>query len=150
MFLDTYGPALAGIWGFWPTAIQVNRREAALHLHKPAASDADVGTLLELWTRRGVICGIVTDGAGPVSIVYRGKKYRAVPPRINPVNPIGSGDCLLAGLVDGWLAGLEPEPLFRHAVACAVANALVWDAGAIEAAEVARSQDQVTVEPITR
>ena len=65
----------------------------------------------------------MTDGAGPVSIVYRGKKYRAVPPRINPINPIGSGDCLLAGLVDGWLAGLEPEPLFRHAVACAVANA---------------------------
>ncbi len=92
---------------------------------------------------------MVTDGPGPVFIVYRGKKYRAVPPRITPVNPIGSGDCLLAGLVDGWLNGLEPEPLFRHAIACAVANALVWDAGAIELAEVARWRDQVTVEPVT-
>ena len=105
------------IWGFWPTAIQLNRREAALHLRKPTASDSDVAGLLDDWARRGVVCGIVTDGPNPVSIVYRGKKYRAIPPRITPVNPIGSGDCLLAGLVDGWLSGFDPEPLFRHASA---------------------------------
>ena len=34
VFLDTYGPALDAIWGFWPTAIQLNRREAAAHLRK--------------------------------------------------------------------------------------------------------------------
>lgn len=57
---------------------------------------------------------------------------------------------MLAGLVDGWLNRLEPEPLFRHAIGCAVANALVWDAGAIDPAEVARLSDQVVVEPATR
>jgi tagatose 6-phosphate kinase len=150
VFLDTYGPSLAAIWGFWPTTIQLNRREAALHLRKPTVSDGDVVALLEEWRRRGVVCGIVTDGPNPVSIVYRGKKYGAVPPRITPVNPIGSGDCLLAGLVDGWLSGLEPEALVAHAVACAVANAMVWDAGAIDPAEVARWRDQVIVEPTGR
>jgi tagatose 6-phosphate kinase len=150
VFLDTYGPALSAIWGFWPTTIQLNRREAALHLGKPAASDADVATLLHEWSRRGVVCGVVTDGPNPVSVVYRGKPYRAIPPRITPVNPIGSGDCLLAGLVDGWLAGLAPEPLARHAVACAVANAMVWDAGAIDPDEVARWRDQVIVVPAGR
>lgn len=148
VYLDTYGPALTAIWGFWPTVIQLNRREAALHLRQPGASDRDVAALLEEWSRRGVLCAVVTDGPNPVSILHRGKKYRAVPPRINPVNPIGSGDCMLAGLVDGWLSGLEPEPLFRHAVACAVANALVWDAGAIEITEVARWRDQVVVESL--
>ena len=150
VFLDTYGPSLAAIWGFWPTTIQLNRREAALHLRKPTVSDGDVVALLEEWRRRGVVCGIVTDGPNPVSIVLRGKKFRALPPRITPVNPIGSGDCLLAGLVDGWLSGLEPEALVAHAVACAVANAMVWDAGAIDPAEVARWRDQVIVEPTGR
>ena len=111
VFLDTYGPALAAIGGFWPTVIQLNRREAALHLRKPGASDRDVAALLDEWSRRGVHCAVVTDGPNPVLIIHRGKSYRAAPPRINPVNPIGSGDCLLAGLVDGWLSGLEPEPL---------------------------------------
>jgi hypothetical protein len=53
-------------------------------------------------------------------------------------------------LVDGWLKGLEPEPLFGHALACAVANALVWDAGALDPAEVARWSDRITVERMTR
>jgi tagatose 6-phosphate kinase len=146
VFLDTYGPALDGIWGFWPTTLQLNRREAAIRLRKTSVTDDDVAALLREWNRRGVICGIVTDGPNPVSILYRGRRYRAIPPQIKVVNPIGSGDSLLAGLVDGWLKRLEPEPLFRHAIACAVANALVWDAGAIEPGEVARWSERVVVE----
>jgi fructose-1-phosphate kinase PfkB-like protein len=90
----------------------------------------------------------VTDGSNPVLILHRGTRFRAIPPKITPVNPIGSGDCLLAGLVDGWLAGRAPEPLIRHAIGCAVANALVWDAGAIDPAEAARWREQVVVEPL--
>ncbi len=122
VFLDTYGPALAAIWGFWPTAIKLNCREAAIHLRKPAPSPADLVELLSDWSRRGVVCGMVTDGPNPVTIMHRGKNYRVTPPTITPVNPIGSGDCLLAGLVDGWLSRLEPDLLFRHAIACAVAS----------------------------
>jgi tagatose 6-phosphate kinase len=148
VFLDTYGPALDGIWGFWPTAIQLNRREAAIRLRKPNVTDIDVTDLLESWNRRGVACGVVTDGPNPVFILCRGCHYRANPPQIQVVNPIGSGDSLLAGLVDGWLNKLEPEALIRHAVACAIANALVWDAGAIEPGEVARWSERVVIEPV--
>jgi tagatose 6-phosphate kinase len=149
VFLDTYGPALDGIWGFWPTAVQLNRREAAIRLRKPSVTDNDVANLLQDWHRRGVTCGVVTDGPDPVFILYRGNYYRAIPPKIEVVNPIGSGDSLLAGLVDGWLDNLEPEALIRHAVACAVANALVWDAGVIEPADVARWSERVVIEPVS-
>jgi tagatose 6-phosphate kinase len=148
VFLDTYGPALDGIWGFWPTAIQLNRREAAIRLRRPSVTDSDVADLLESWNRRGVVCGIVTDGPNPVFILHRGCRYRAIPPKIEVVNPIGSGDSLLAGMVDGWLDGLEPQTLIRHAVACAVANAIVWDAGAIDPTEVRRLEHEVIVEPV--
>jgi tagatose 6-phosphate kinase len=146
VFLDTYGPALDAIWGFWPTVMQLNRREAAAHLRKPAATDADVAALLQKWAKHGVVCGVATDGRHPVVVLYRGRRYRVIPPHIRPVNPIGSGDSLLAGMVDGWLRRLEPEPLFRHAIACAVANAMTWDAGAIDPAEVARWREAVGVE----
>jgi tagatose 6-phosphate kinase len=148
VFLDTYGPALDGIWGFWPTAVQLNRREAAIRLRSPSVTDVDVADLLESWNRRGVVCGIVTDGSDPVFILFRGRRYRAIPPKIEVVNPIGSGDSLLAGLVDGWLDGLEPQTLIRHAVACAAANAIVWDAGAIDPPEVRRLENEVIVEPV--
>jgi 1-phosphofructokinase family hexose kinase len=147
VFLDTYGPALDAVWGIWPTAMQLNRREAAAHLRKPAISDADVTGLLQKWAKHGVVCGVVTDGRHPVAILYRGRRYRAIPPHIKPVNPIGSGDALLAGLVAGWLDALEPERLFRRAIACAVANAMIWDAGAIDPADVAKWEEHVVVEP---
>jgi 1-phosphofructokinase family hexose kinase len=148
VFLDTYGPALEAIWGIWPMVIQLNRREAAGRLRKPSATDDDVLGLLHDWRRRGVALGVVTDGPGPVLIQHEGRRYRAEPPAIEVVNPIGSGDSLLAGLVDGWLAGRDPEWVVRHAIACASANASVWDAGAVDPETVARLESQIRLEPI--
>jgi 1-phosphofructokinase family hexose kinase len=148
VFLDTYGPALEGIWGFWPTAIQLNRREAAGRLRKASVTDDDVLGLLADWRRRGVTCGVVTNGPDPVLIHFKDRVYRAEPPSIRVVNPIGSGDSMLAGLVDGWLTGGDPETIVRHAIACAGANASVWDAGAVDPETVRRLEGEVRLEPI--
>ena len=148
VFLDTYGPALDGIWGFWPEVIQLNRREAGLYLRNPAPGDDAIWAMLDDWSRHGVSFGIVTDGPRPALIRHRGQRLRATPPPIEPVNPIGSGDCLLAGLADAWLAGLGHEAILRRAFACAVANALVWDAGAIDPEEVRRQEEAIAIEPV--
>jgi fructose-1-phosphate kinase PfkB-like protein len=151
VFLDTYGPALDAIWGFWPDAIQLNRREAAAHLRTTAAdlTDAQVLKLLDDWSRHGVRSGIVTDGPRAALAALHGRHYRVVPPSIAAINPIGSGDCLLAGIADAWLARLDPEATLRHGLACAVANALVWDAGAIDPQEVRRQEAAIVIEPLT-
>ena len=145
-FLDTYGPALGAMWGFWPDAIQLNRREAGIHLGLSDPSEVDLDRMLDGWSRRGVQLAVVTDGPGPVLARVGGRAYRATPPEIEPVNPIGSGDTLLAGLVDAHLGGLEPEAILRRGVAAAVANALVWDAGGIDPEEVRRLEGEVRVD----
>jgi 1-phosphofructokinase family hexose kinase len=150
VFLDTYGPALDSIWGFWPSVLQLNRREAAGQLRKPSLSDDDVLGLLANWNRHGVNFGVVTDGPNAVLIQVREKRFRAIPPPVTAVNPIGSGDCLLAGLVDAWLTGADSEPMLRHALGCAAANAVVWDAGAIDTDLVKRFAGEVVLEPIGR
>jgi 1-phosphofructokinase family hexose kinase len=152
VFLDSYGPALDAVWGFWPDAVQLNRREAASHLRITAdeLTDGHVRALLDDWSRHGVHCGIVTDGPRPVFAKLHGRHYRVLPPPIAAVNPIGSGDCLLAGMTDAWLSHSGPEETLRHGIACAVANALVWDAAAIDAAEVHRQEEAVVVETPSR
>ncbi len=144
-FLDTYGPPLDAIWGFWPAAIQLNRREAGLLLRNPHPTDAELARLLEGWSRRGVEAAVVTDGPDAVLARIGDREYQATPPAIDAVNPIGSGDSLLAGLVDARLAGLGPEATLRRAVAAGVANALVWDAGGIDPEEVRRLEGMVAV-----
>jgi 1-phosphofructokinase family hexose kinase len=150
VFLDTYGPALEAIWGFWPSVLQLNRREAAGQLRKPSLNDQDVLGLLADWHRHGVTCGIVTDGPNPVLIQCREKRFRALPPAIKVQNPIGSGDSLLAGLVDAWLTETDSEPMIRHALGCAAANAVVWDAGDIDPEQARRFAEEVILEPIGR
>lgn len=151
VLLDTYGPAFDAVWGFWPEVVQMNRREASHALGRNGrAADAEIFTMLGGWARHGVQLGIITDGAGPVLGFIRGEQFRVNPPNIDAINPIGSGDCLLAGLADGWLSGLETEAMIRHGIACAVANALVWDAGAIEPGEVARLESEIVIEPLGR
>lgn len=150
VFLDTYGPALAGIEGFWPTVIQLNRREAGIYLQRPSPDESDLRLLLESWSRLGVSCVVVTDGPASALVRLLGRDYRVQPPRVEVVNPIGSGDCLLAGLTDGWLSGLGPEALIRHSFGCAVSNALVWDAGAVDPAMVATQGRAVVIEALDR
>ncbi len=148
VLLDTYGPALEAVWGFWPWSIHVNRGEAAGHLGTGAPSDEQVFGLLDRWSRHGVSCGVITDGPGPALALVHGRRFRVTPPPVAVVNPVGSGDCLLAGLADGRLRGLPPEGLLRHAFACAVANVVVWDAGALDPHEVGRQREAVAVEPV--
>ncbi len=150
VFLDTYGAALASISGTWPDVIQMNTREAALHLRvaKDQLRDREILGLLDRWSRSGVAVAAITDGPNPILARVGATTYRVIPPAIDPVNPIGSGDCFLAGLVDAHLGGLDAEAMLRHAAGCAVANALVWDAGgfAIETAE--EQAGRVVVEAI--
>ncbi len=152
VFLDTYGPALDAIWGFWPDVMQLNRREACLHLKKSPRDvrDDHILAMLDDWSRHGVGLGMVTDGPDSVLIQARGQSYRATPADVEVVNPIGSGDCALAGLADAWLLGLEPKAMIRHALACAAVNAAVWDAGALDAEEVRRLAETIEIEPIDR
>jgi len=152
VFLDTYGPALDAIGNSWPDAIQLNRREAAAHLRTStgALTDEQVRTLLDDWSQQGVRCGIVTDGPGPVFGKIDGRHYRALPPPIAAVNPIGSGDCLMAGITDAWLSRLDPAQTLRHGIACALANALVWDAGAIDPSTVHEHEAAILLEPWSR
>jgi tagatose 6-phosphate kinase len=147
-YLDTYGPPLDAIWGFWPDSIGLNRREAGVHLSKESPTEGDLMALLRGWAGRGVKVALVTSGPEPVLALVEGRPYRVIPPSLDAVNPIGSGDCLLAGLVDARLQGLGPEATLRHAIACATANARVWEAGAIDPATVARDEAAVIVEPL--
>jgi fructose-1-phosphate kinase PfkB-like protein len=128
--------------------MQLNRREAAAHLRTNTSdlTDAQVVVLLDSWSRHGVRSGIVTNGPSPAFAKLHGRHYRVRPPAIAAVNAIGSGDCLLAGITDAWLRQLDAEATLRHGLACAVANALVWDAGAIDPATVERYAPAVVIE----
>lgn len=93
----------------------------------------------------------ITDGAAPVRVERSGRPaWRVTPPPIRQVNPVGSGDCYLAGLAHGWLRGWPPAERLRFASAAGAANARRQDVALIEPGEVEDLLDAVVVEDMTR
>lgn len=89
----------------------------------------------------------ITDGGGPIEVRLRqGDRWRARPPVLQQVNPVGSGDCYVAGLAHGWLHGWSVEQRLRFASAAGAANALRQDVALITRDGIAALLDQVRVE----
>lgn len=131
-WLDAYGPAmshaLAG--SVAPRLSKPNRQEYQQSSH---------------WDRVEELH--LTDGGGRIEVSSRRDgRWRVIPPSIRQVNPIGSGDCYVAGLAHGWLNGLPWPDRLRCAASAGAANALRQDVAMITPEELTPLLDQVLIE----
>jgi fructose-1-phosphate kinase PfkB-like protein len=121
-WLDAYGPAmdraLAG--PFAPLLSTPNRQEYEQCRH---------------WERVKELH--VTDGADAVRVETADEgRWRVIPPAIRQLNPVGSGDCYLAGLAHGRLRGMDFEDCLRYAAAAGAANAMRQEVAMIGEADI--------------
>ena len=131
-WLDAHGPALrkALAGAFPPDLAKPNREEY------PQSQD---------WEKIPELH--VTDGDRPTLIRLRDQgHWRVTPPPIQQVNPVGCGDCYLAGLVHGWSQEWPLEQRLRFASAAGAANALRRDVAMISRGEIESLLDSVWVE----
>lgn len=72
---------------------------------------------------RGIEHVVVTSGAEGALLADADGVTQAVPPTIEVVNPTGSGDLLLAGLLVGLERGASPRGALALGLACGTAGA---------------------------
>lgn len=101
---------------------------------------------MERLLRGGAQNVLVTDGGGEAQFWTPREHYRLLPPAINPVNPIGSGDAVAAGIAMALLEGKPMIEAVRFGIACGSANALTPLAGHVEPETAARLMPLVKVE----
>jgi len=151
VLLDTYGPSLESASASVPDVVQTNRKEAAgiLNVSPERLTEADAFEWLAGWVARGTRLALMTQGPDAVLAASREGFWRVIVPRIEPVvNPIGSGDCVLAGLCLGVLKRESVPAILKLAVACGVANVAVWDAGAIDPGSVSGYAELVEIHEV--
>ena len=106
-WVDAYGPAMTKALSDVP-----------MDLAKPNAEEyAAMGP----WNRVGEIHR--SKGAGHLTIFLGDDRFEVWPPQVSSVNPVGCGDCYLAGLAHARLSGWSPEAQWRYACGCGAANA---------------------------
>jgi len=148
--VDAQGPLLLATLPARPYLLKPNREELARTLGRPLDTDAALLAGLDELHARGATWLVVSHGAEAVWVSGPNHRSRWWPPSVRVVNPIGSGDCLAAGLAWGLAGGREPPEAIAWAIAAAADNATRLLPARIDVSRVRELVPQVRGEVLTR
>jgi len=134
--VDAQGAALLEALRAKPGLVKPNRSELAATLGRELKEEAAVMSAMRELCERGAQRVVVTAGRNPALAFDRQRWWRVHAPRIDAVNPIGSGDAFAAGLVWRLLRGEDLGEACRWASAVGAANALTLLAGEVRRDDV--------------
>lgn len=134
--LDAHGPEFRHGLAAKPDFIKPNQQEAEEFLGRPLDTEAARWEAVAAFHAAGIRGVVLSLGKEGALFSLDGERLRAVPPAIDEVNPVGSGDALVAGVAWGVERGKPLEEIARMAVACGTANAMSWDIGHFTLGEV--------------
>lgn len=144
-FLDTSGDALRKGIEARPSFVKPNETEAKALLGLSSNEPFDsVHAAVEISTKyaTNVLLSLGANGA----VAAKAKEAMIVKsPCIEAKSAVGSGDCMLAGLVYGVLQGLAFEEAVVCGVAAGTANTLMIGAGQFKIEDFERLREQVHV-----
>jgi 1-phosphofructokinase family hexose kinase len=144
--LDIRGPELLATLPLKPFLVKPNREELARTVGQPIGDETELVTAMQELVRRGAQWVLVSQGAEAVWVAGDGRLHRFRPPRVEVVNPIGSGDSLAGGIAFGIASGLAPLDAIRLGIAAAVENATSLLPGYIDPASVAHRLGDVRID----
>ena len=145
--LDAYGPICEQGLTANPYMVKPNVEEAEQLLGCSINTRADQWAAVDSLRVKGVSLVVLSLGAAGALVACKAGCFHVMPPAIDEVNPVGSGDALVAGFALG-LAGDKPiEDTARLGVAMGTANAMSWDIGAFTSEQVNALLPDITITP---
>lgn len=146
--VDAAGKALKEALPVQPYMVKPNLDELQEWAGVELASDADILVAARRLMDAGPLVVAVSLGARGLILVSPEGAWHAVPPQVQPVNTVGSGDSLVAGFAAGIIQGQPAEEVLRLAVGCGTANALTRSVAEVRGADLERIRSQVIVQRI--
>ena len=149
VILDTSGKLLVEALDAAPTMIKPNADEIEIILgHKPEGTGEIVEAATQIRTHYGIEQVVVSLGSKGAVMSCAEGTYRVVPPAIECLNPVGSGDTMVAAFAVAMARGLSAAEQLRYASACATANCLSAYTGRFDMAVAEKLIEQTLVEEI--
>ena len=157
VILDAYGEVFRRALPERPLLVKPNREEAESILGFALQTDRDYARAADILHRFGVRFVVISDGRKGAYCSDGSRRFRAKPPKIREVNPVGSGDAMVAAIalcLGGYplppaIARADPskdlETLARFGTAAGAANAMTWDIGRFDPEQIARLAEQVNI-----
>ena len=146
--LDTSGDLLKeGIEGK-PFFIKPNKDEIEVLTGKKVECIEDAIREIKEFQAKGIKFVAISLGAQGSIAGYEGKFYNVKIPKVEAVNPVGSGDSYVAGIAVALQRGYNVEDVLKFASACGTANAMERETGFVTESVVNDLFKEVIVEEI--
>ena len=145
VIIDSQREPLLGVLEYRPFIAKLNVHELENTLGRKFRTEKQILAGAGELIRRGAQSVIVTHGAKGAWLVTEVAAYQYRSPKLQAVNPIGSGDAMTAGICRQLEQGKAMSEAVRYGVACGAANALTLIAGTVRMPDVRRLFRQVTV-----
>src|SRR5699024_2169695 len=150
VFLDTKGELLKETLAgeIKPFLIKPNEEELADLIGIPLKKEQEMVDVLTSSLFANVPHVIVTLSAEGALVKQNDCIYRAEIPEIEAVNPVGSGDAVLAGFAAGYARGLQGAEWIQYGLAMGVLNAMEEKTGQVNPEKVDWCMQQIKVTSI--
>ena len=147
--LDTSGTLLVNSLEARPTMIKPNTDEIQAILgRKPESIDEIIAAAREVHEKCGIEKVVVSlGGEGSVMACEEGV-FRGRAPKIDVVNPVGSGDTMVGAFAVAIARGMSVEEQLAYAMSCASANCLSASTGHFDMAVADELRASTSVERV--
>ena len=125
--LDSYGRALQRGIESVPDFLKPNREEFEQTFGTAIRGEGDLVHAARTLVERGARYALVTDGPRPFAAADAEGAWLVTPPAVRSVNPTGSGDSMVAGILHGLVRSWPFADCLAFGAAAGAANAGVWD-----------------------
>jgi 1-phosphofructokinase family hexose kinase len=125
--LDSYGTAMVLGSAARPALLKLNRDEFASTYGRRIATEREALEAAREIVGRGTGYCLISDGPRALVAATPAESWIVDPPAVESVNPTGSGDALMAGVLHGLAHGWVLGDALAFGVAAGAANAAVWE-----------------------
>jgi tagatose 6-phosphate kinase len=131
-----------------PHLIKPNLDELQDLLGTDVQEESDIYRSLQDEMFDGIDWVVVTLGAEGAIVKHRHEMYRVQKPKIDAINPVGSGDSVIAGFAAGINQSLNNKDLIKYGLAMGTLNAMEEKTGCINKEKIDWCIESIIVEEI--
>ncbi|MCG1029938.1 hexose kinase [Virgibacillus halodenitrificans] len=148
VLLDTKGELLNRVLenDIKPFLIKPNQSELADLIGRELTTEVAVAEALQRDELRDIPWVVVTMGADGAVVKHMNKLYYVQIPKVKAVNPVGSGDSVIAGFASGLARNLKGEDLIKYGLTMGVLNAMQEKTGHIDSTKIGWCMKETKVE----
>jgi 1-phosphofructokinase family hexose kinase len=135
--VDASGEVLRHALGARPFCVKPNRDEAELLTGITIDTPAAGARAARLLASAGVALAVISLGERGAVACAGERTWHIVAPQVTPVNTVGAGDCVTAGIAVGLARGADAAEAARLGVAAGTAKVLSPETGVVRAEDIA-------------